>query len=132
MELICQKAVTARSRPSGPAEALRRVMEFVASGILLPGGPGIRDPCECEPTDALCDLTSQQADAITRGAQDTLRLLAFGQISWVLNMDPLPSSNPSLQHLQGVLLCRTKYSGSARPVNLVCSALKLCSSQNLD
>ncbi|XP_051924980.1 spermatid perinuclear RNA-binding protein-like [Hippocampus zosterae] len=112
LELICQKAVTARRRPLGPAEALRRVMECVASGILLPGGPGIRDPCEREPTDALCALTSQQADAITRAAQHTLRLLAFGHISWVFNMDPLPSSNPSLQRLQ-----ERKQPGSA-PVGL--------------
>lgn len=37
LELICEKAVATSNRPLGPGEALRRVMECVASGILLPG-----------------------------------------------------------------------------------------------
>ncbi|XP_061528467.1 LOW QUALITY PROTEIN: spermatid perinuclear RNA-binding protein-like [Phycodurus eques] len=101
LELICQKAVTTCSRPLGPGEALRRVMECIASGILLPGGPGIRDPCEREPTDVLLDLKVQEADAMTRSAQHALRLLAFGQLYKVLNMDPLPTNKPSLQLLKG-------------------------------
>ncbi|KAM7391058.1 hypothetical protein PAMP_021775 [Pampus punctatissimus] len=38
LELICEKAIATCNRPLGPGEALRRVMECVASGILLPGG----------------------------------------------------------------------------------------------
>lgn len=38
LELICEKAVATAGRPLGPGEALRRVLECVASGILLPGG----------------------------------------------------------------------------------------------
>lgn len=37
LELICEKAIGTCNRPLGPGEALRRVMECVASGILLPG-----------------------------------------------------------------------------------------------
>lgn len=33
------------------------------------GGPGVHDPCEREPTDALSDLNAQQADAVTHSAQ---------------------------------------------------------------
>eukprot|EP00064_Thunnus_orientalis_P019951 superscaffoldBa00005237_g20082 len=69
LELICEKAIATCNRPLGPGEALRRVMECVASGILLPGGPGVHDPCEREPTDALSDLNAQQADAVTHSAQ---------------------------------------------------------------
>lgn len=29
-----------------PGEALRRVLEAVAGGLLLEHGPGLRDPCE--------------------------------------------------------------------------------------
>lgn len=76
-------------------------MECLASGILLPGGPGIHDPCEREPTDVLCDLGAQQADSITDSAQHALRLLAFGQLYKVLNMDPLPASKPSARLLEG-------------------------------
>lgn len=31
-----------------PGEALRRVMEAVAGGLLMEHGPGLRDPCEKE------------------------------------------------------------------------------------
>ncbi|KAM7415576.1 hypothetical protein PAMA_017881 [Pampus argenteus] len=101
LELICEKAIATCNRPLGPGEALRRVMECVASGILLPGGPGVHDPCEREPTDALSDLSAQQADALTHSAQHALRLLAFGQLYKVLNMDPLPASKHSPGLLEG-------------------------------
>ncbi|KAI3372114.1 hypothetical protein L3Q82_006970 [Scortum barcoo] len=129
LELICEKAIATCNRPLGPGEALRRVMECIASGILLPGrvslsvcslkaseslmsdcciqsvhrrrGPGIHDPCEREPTDVLSNLTAQQADVITDSAQHALRLLAFGQLYKVLNMDPLPASKPSPRLLEG-------------------------------
>uniref|UniRef100_A0A8C9ZAP1 Spermatid perinuclear RNA-binding protein-like n=1 Tax=Sander lucioperca TaxID=283035 RepID=A0A8C9ZAP1_SANLU len=101
LELICEKAIATCNRPLGPGEALRRVMECIASGILLPGGPGVHDPCEREPTDVLSDLSAQQADAITHSAQHALRLLAFGQLYKVLNMDPLPTSRPSPRLLEG-------------------------------
>nr|XP_009687835.1 PREDICTED: spermatid perinuclear RNA-binding protein isoform X6 [Struthio camelus australis] len=96
LELICEKSIGTCNRPLGAGEALRRVMECLASGILLPGGPGLHDPCEREPTDALCYMTVQQKEAITHSAQHALRLSAFGQIYKVLEMDPLPS-NKSFQ-----------------------------------
>uniref|UniRef100_A0A3B4Z8I7 Spermatid perinuclear RNA-binding protein-like n=1 Tax=Stegastes partitus TaxID=144197 RepID=A0A3B4Z8I7_9TELE len=101
LELICEKAIATCNRPLGPGEALRRVMECIASGILLPGGPGVHDPCEREPTDVLSGLEAQQADAITHSAQHALRLLAFGQLYKVLNMDPLPANKPSPRLLEG-------------------------------
>ncbi|XP_077163009.1 spermatid perinuclear RNA-binding protein isoform X3 [Paroedura picta] len=96
LELICEKAIGTCNRPLGAGEALRRVMECLASGILLPGGPGVHDPCEREPTDALSNLTVQEREAITHSAQLALRLSAFGQIYKVLEMDPLPT-NKSFQ-----------------------------------
>ncbi|XP_041643882.1 spermatid perinuclear RNA-binding protein-like isoform X1 [Cheilinus undulatus] len=101
LELICEKAIATCNRPLGPGEALRRVIECIASGILLPGGPGVHDPCEREPTDVLSDLSAQQADAVTESAQHALRLLAFGQLYKVLKMDPLPASKPSARLLEG-------------------------------
>nr|XP_023687610.1 spermatid perinuclear RNA-binding protein isoform X12 [Paramormyrops kingsleyae]XP_023687611.1 spermatid perinuclear RNA-binding protein isoform X12 [Paramormyrops kingsleyae] len=99
LELICEKAIATCSRPLGAGEALRRVMECLASGILLPGGPGLHDPCEKEQTDTLSAMTVQEAEAVTASAQHALRLLAFGQIYKVLEMDPLPSSKPSQKYL---------------------------------
>ncbi|KAM4576588.1 spermatid perinuclear RNA-binding protein-like isoform 2-T3 [Odontesthes bonariensis] len=101
LELICEKAIATCNRPLGPGEALRRVMECIASGILLPGGPGVHDPCERENADVLSELGAQQADAITHSAQHALRLLAFGQLYKVLNMDPLPANKPSPRLLGG-------------------------------
>ncbi|KAF3821102.1 hypothetical protein GH733_011255 [Mirounga leonina] len=94
LELICEKSIGTCNRPLGAGEALRRVMECLASGILLPGGPGLHDPCERDPTDALSYMTIQQKEDITHSAQHALRLSAFGQIYKVLEMDPLPSSKP--------------------------------------
>ncbi|XP_078498088.1 spermatid perinuclear RNA-binding protein isoform X4 [Lissotriton helveticus] len=94
LELICEKAIGTCNRPLGAGEALRRVMECLAFGILLAGGPGLHDPCQKESTDALMHITTQQREQITHSAQHALRLLAFGQIYKVLQMDPLPSHKP--------------------------------------
>ncbi|XP_058267446.1 spermatid perinuclear RNA-binding protein isoform X1 [Hemibagrus wyckioides] len=98
LELLCEKAIATCNRPLGAGEALRRVMECLASGILLPGGPGLHDPCEKNPTDTLAAMTDEQAEAITYSAQHALRLMAFGQIYKVLEMDPLPSNKPSSKY----------------------------------
>ncbi|XP_040262427.1 spermatid perinuclear RNA-binding protein isoform X3 [Bufo bufo] len=94
LEIICEKAIGTCNRPLGAGEALRRAMECLASGIILPGGPGLHDPCEREPTDALAYMTVKEREEITQSAQHALRLLAFGQIYKVLQMDPLPSNKP--------------------------------------
>ncbi|KAG8141785.1 hypothetical protein E2320_006464, partial [Naja naja] len=39
LELLCEKAIGTCNRPLGAGEALRRVLECLASGILLPGLP---------------------------------------------------------------------------------------------
>ncbi|XP_010772316.1 spermatid perinuclear RNA-binding protein-like, partial [Notothenia coriiceps] len=114
LELICEKAMATCNRPLGPGEGLRRVMECIASGILLPEGPGVHDPCERDPTDVLTDLSAQQADAITHSAQHALRLLAFGQLYKVLNMDPLPASKPSSRLLEGDQCVRLRSTGGCQ------------------
>ncbi|XP_037647771.1 interleukin enhancer-binding factor 3 homolog isoform X3 [Sebastes umbrosus] len=96
LELICEKAIGTGNRPMGAGEALRRVLECLASGILMAGtyAAGISDPCEKEPTDAIGHLDQQQREDITASAQHALRLSAFGQLHKVLGMDPLPSKMP--------------------------------------
>uniref|UniRef100_A0A4W6EDB1 Interleukin enhancer binding factor 3b n=1 Tax=Lates calcarifer TaxID=8187 RepID=A0A4W6EDB1_LATCA len=94
LELICEKAIGTGNRPMGAGEALRRVLECLASGILMADGPGISDPCEKEATDAIGHLDHQQREDITASAQHALRLSAFGQLHKVLGMDPLPSKMP--------------------------------------
>ncbi|KAJ8380441.1 hypothetical protein SKAU_G00012190 [Synaphobranchus kaupii] len=94
MELLVEKAISSASGPLSPGDALRRVFECISSGILLPGAPGLVDPCEKNPTDTLTTLEEQQREDITSSAQFALRLLAFRQIHKVLGMDPLPQMNP--------------------------------------
>ncbi|XP_044186084.1 interleukin enhancer-binding factor 3 homolog isoform X1 [Thunnus albacares] len=94
LELICEKAIGTGNRPMGAGEALRRVLECLASGILMADGAGICDPCEKESTDAIGHLDQQQREDITASAQHALRLSAFGQLHKVLGMDPLPSKMP--------------------------------------
>lgn len=74
----------------GAGESFRRVLECVASGILLEDGPGMKDPCEKETVDATANLTPQQREDITQSAQFALRLCAFGQMHKVLGMDFKP------------------------------------------
>uniref|UniRef100_A0A6Q2YHZ6 Zinc finger RNA-binding protein n=1 Tax=Esox lucius TaxID=8010 RepID=A0A6Q2YHZ6_ESOLU len=92
--LKCLDALAALRHAKCPGDALRRVFECISSGILLPGGPGLADPCEKNPTDTLTAMVEQQREDITSSAQFALRLLAFRQIHKVLGMDPLPQMNP--------------------------------------
>lgn len=82
MELLVEKVIS--SVPGqvqlSPGDALRRVMEAVAGGILLPGGPGLGDPCEKDSPDAAAALTAQQREDLTCSAQYALRLIAYRQI----------------------------------------------------
>ncbi|XP_051977863.1 zinc finger RNA-binding protein-like isoform X2 [Xyrauchen texanus] len=94
VELLVEKAISSASGPLGPGEALRRVLESIASGILLPDGPGLLDPCEKGQTDALGSMSKQAREDVTVSAQQALRQLAFRQIHEVLGMGSLPVSKP--------------------------------------
>ena len=61
--------ISSAGEPLNPGEALRHTFEALASGLLLPGGSGLIDPCEKEPTDALANLTRQEREDITSSAQ---------------------------------------------------------------
>ncbi|XP_011164206.1 zinc finger RNA-binding protein isoform X3 [Solenopsis invicta] len=90
LELLTEKVISTAGGPLSPGEALRRLLECVAGGILLPGSPGLSDPCEKEAVDAIGNMTSQQREDITASAQHALRLVAFRQIHKVLGMEQLP------------------------------------------
>ncbi|KAM4887304.1 zinc finger RNA-binding protein 2 [Thomomys bottae] len=91
MELLVEKALSSASKPLSPGDAVRRVLECVATGTLLPGGPGIQDPCEKDQTDVLEVMTPQQREDVTASAQHALRMVAFRQIHKVLGMERLPA-----------------------------------------
>ncbi|XP_051803202.1 zinc finger RNA-binding protein isoform X5 [Acanthochromis polyacanthus] len=92
MELLVEKVISSATGPLSPGEAMRRVLECISTGILLPDGPGLMDPCEKEQTDALESMVLQAREDITASAQHALRLLAFRQIHKVLGMESLPAS----------------------------------------
>ncbi|KAM9244493.1 zinc finger RNA-binding protein 2 isoform 2-T2 [Dugong dugon] len=89
MELLVEKALSSSTGPLGPGDAVRRVLECVATGILLTDGPGLQDPCERDPMDVLNSMTMQEREDVTASAQHALRMLAFRQIHKILGMDPL-------------------------------------------
>ncbi|XP_053539108.1 zinc finger RNA-binding protein isoform X2 [Ictalurus punctatus] len=95
MELLIEKALSSALTPLSPGKALRRVLECMASGILLQDGPGLIDPCEKVQTDALKTMTKQAREDVTASAQHALRLLAFRHIHKLLGMDSLPVSKAS-------------------------------------
>ncbi|XP_028398966.1 zinc finger RNA-binding protein-like isoform X2 [Dendronephthya gigantea] len=92
LELLVEKCLSSADYPLGPGEAFRRVLECISSGVLLPGGPGLHDPCEKEVTDASAEMTAQEREDITSTAQNYLRLHAFRQLHKVLGIDPIPAS----------------------------------------
>ena len=73
--------------PLSPGDALRRVFEALAGGILLPDSPGFLDPCEKEPMDAAQGLTNQEREDVTSSSQHALRLIAFRQVHKVRIQD---------------------------------------------
>jgi hypothetical protein len=89
IELLCEKALASYYAPISVGEAFRRVLETLSSGIFLPGGSGLLDPCEKEKTDAIASMTCQEKENITAAAQQFLRLLAFRQLHKVLEIAPL-------------------------------------------
>ncbi|XP_031205683.1 zinc finger RNA-binding protein 2 isoform X3 [Mastomys coucha] len=90
MELLVEKVLSSAPRALSPGDAMRRVLEYVATGALLTDGPGLQDPCEKGPQDALEPMTPQQREDLTASAQRALRLVAFRQIHKVLHMEQLP------------------------------------------
>ncbi|XP_028908214.1 zinc finger RNA-binding protein 2 isoform X2 [Ornithorhynchus anatinus] len=83
LEILVEKALSSAVWPLSPEKALRRIFEFVASGILL-SGPGLQDPCETQPVDTLKPLTHQEREAITVSAQNALRNFVFRQMHKIL------------------------------------------------
>ncbi|RWS09781.1 zinc finger RNA-binding protein-like protein [Dinothrombium tinctorium] len=89
VELLCERVISSAGEQLTPGEAFRHVLEALASGLLLPGGAGLFDPCEKDPTDALSYLTRQEREDITSSAQHALRLIAFRQIHKILGVEPI-------------------------------------------
>lgn len=106
MELLVEKCVSSGGANMSPGDALRRVFECISSGILLPAGPGLYDPCEKEPTDATACLSPQEREDISASAQVSLMqswchvlslhsVLTVGVIAACTPADSIPSDPQS-------------------------------------
>src|SRR6218665_3443831 len=84
--LLVKMGIFAAGIDIGPGEALRSFFECISSGILLPGGYGLMDPCEMVPTDVTAYLTEQQCEEITASAQQCLRPLVYRQLYKILDI----------------------------------------------
>ena len=64
-----------------------RVLEVLASGLILPGGPGLQDPCERDEVDVFGHLSPQQREDLTRVAQTEVRHIHYRKIHITLGME---------------------------------------------
>uniref|UniRef100_A0A1I8F739 DZF domain-containing protein n=1 Tax=Macrostomum lignano TaxID=282301 RepID=A0A1I8F739_9PLAT len=90
-ELLIEKCISSYCAPSTPSEALRRVLECLASGLLLPGGPACWIPAR-ESTRTLPVPCPPRARGLTAAAHRAVRLMAFRQLHRLLDMQRLPAA----------------------------------------
>ncbi|KAH7727713.1 double-stranded RNA-binding protein zn72d [Aphelenchoides avenae] len=95
LEVLVEKALASVGHSIGPSASLQRVVQVLASGILLSKDFKLLDPCEVEPVDVFASVAPQDREDITASAQRAVRLIAFNQIHTVLGMsEPLPEMAP--------------------------------------
>lgn len=90
--------------PLSPGDCVRRVMEALSTGLLI-NGPGVLDPCEKDPHDALAGLSKQQREDLTVSAQQFLRSIAFRQIFKVCALWVV-AHIAWLQAIEHILICQ--------------------------
>ena len=81
IELLVERALFSAGRNLSPSSALMRIMEVVASGLLMPDGQGIKDPCEREETSVFSHMTLQMKEDVTKQAQLELRNIHYRSAS---------------------------------------------------
>jgi len=94
LEVIVYKALISSNEQMSTADAFRRVLEVIAGGLLMPDGPGIKDPCEKGEQDILATCHPQVLEDITAFAQTSLSLIAFRAIHQVLDVPRIAAVKP--------------------------------------
>jgi len=87
MELLVERALFSAGYALTPSKSIMRVLEVIASGLILPEGPGIKDPCEREDLDVFDHLSLQDKESITKQCQEDIRKIHYRKIHEVLGMD---------------------------------------------
>ena len=80
LEILVERALFSAGRNLSPSSALMRILEVVASGLLLADGTGLKDPCEREETCVFRHLTDQMKEDVTRQAQVEIRNAHFRSV----------------------------------------------------
>jgi zinc finger RNA-binding protein len=90
LELMVEKAVCSAGVGVKVTanDAFVRVLQCIASGVLLEDGYGIFDVCEKEQTDATESLTKSNCEDLTACAQHMLRQVVLGLSHKVLDVEP--------------------------------------------
>lgn len=89
IELLVERALYSAWRPLNPAASLMRVMEVVASGLIMSDGTGLKDPCEHDMNDVCDSLSLQDREEISKSAQYYLRQMHFRKIWKVLGLQEI-------------------------------------------
>nr|XP_039254953.1 uncharacterized protein LOC120331858 isoform X2 [Styela clava] len=94
LEVLIYSCLSSSEEQMSPGDACRRFFEVLAGGLLLPGMPGVADPCEKASLqrDVLDCLTVQHREEITTVSQKYLRQIAFREIHFILGMEKLSPS----------------------------------------
>ena len=89
MELLVERSLFSAGFTMSPSKSIMRIMEVLASGLLMPDGSGIKDPCEREEVDVFEKMSPQTKEDVTRQAQIDLRNIHYRKIHLVLGMERL-------------------------------------------
>ena len=89
LELLVERSLFSAGFTMSPSKSIMRIMEVLASGLLMPDGPGIKDPCEREEVDVFEKMSPQMKEDVTRQAQIDLRNIHYRKIHLVLGMERL-------------------------------------------
>lgn len=77
LEILVERCLFSAGRNLSPSSSLMRVLEAVASGLLMNDGRGIKDPCEREDICVFSHLSTQMREDLTRKAQEEIRNVHF-------------------------------------------------------
>jgi len=97
LQLLVERSLFSAGYGLSPSKSVLRVMEVVASGLLLPDGPGIMDPCEREEMDVFSHLSPQQREDVTSAAQSEIRNIHYRKMHLTLGMEDGRSNKPTKQ-----------------------------------
>lgn len=86
-ELLVERCLFSAPSVLTPSNCLLRVMEAVASGLFLPDGPSLRDPCERDEVDVANHLSDQEREDLTKYAMEAVRKMHFRKIHEVLGIE---------------------------------------------